>query len=108
MPLVQRLRLRYGPLAELIPPHITVVFPFEAALKPGTFRTLLEEQRAFLPIAFELGICGYRVKGWPRPGSPPGPQPIPFPGQQAREGVCRRSVFQPGWRPDVSQAQSWG
>ena len=55
MPLVQRLRLRYDPLAELIPPHITVVFPFEAALKPGTFRTLLEEQRAFLPIAFELG-----------------------------------------------------
>ena len=54
MPLVQRLRLRYDPLAELIPPHVTVVFPFEAALRTFAFRALLEEQRSALPIAFEL------------------------------------------------------
>ena len=54
LPQLQRLRLEYDPLAELIPPHITVVFPFEAAMNRAAFHALLEQQRLSLPIPFTL------------------------------------------------------
>lgn len=58
---LQRLRLQYDPLARLIPPHITVVFPFAAALAHATLRSLVEQQRRSLPIPFALDEP--RVKG---------------------------------------------
>jgi 2'-5' RNA ligase len=55
LPQLQELRLRYDPLAQLLPPHITVVFPFDAALYGGALRSLLERQRPPLPMPFALG-----------------------------------------------------
>lgn len=51
---LQLLRLQYDPLAKLIPPHITVVFPFDLALNRATLHALLEQQRLSLPIPFAL------------------------------------------------------
>lgn len=56
LPQLQLLRLQYDPLAKLIPPHITVVFPFEVALERAALRLLMEQQGVALPIPFVLDM----------------------------------------------------
>jgi 2'-5' RNA ligase len=52
---IQNLRLKFDPLAEKVPPHITVVFPFELNWRRERLSAILDMQVMAVPIAFSLG-----------------------------------------------------
>jgi 2'-5' RNA ligase len=52
---LQELRLRLDPLALKVPPHITVVFPFDLPMPQADLAALLTAAGPMLPIAFSLG-----------------------------------------------------
>jgi hypothetical protein len=52
---LQELRLRFDPLAMKVPPHITVVFPFELSIPQTELEALLTAAGPMLPIGFALG-----------------------------------------------------
>ena len=56
LPWIQDLRRRYDPLAEKVPPHLTVVFPFPDPRSPTRLVSLLNE---FLPTrTFSFSLSG--------------------------------------------------
>lgn len=44
MDIINQIRLKYDPLYELVPPHITLVFPFESEMSNDTLRSILERK----------------------------------------------------------------
>jgi 2'-5' RNA ligase len=62
--LIDELRVRYDPLQGLIPPHITLVFPFAADVSSDELAHHLSETAArFAPFAIALqGVTG--AEGW--------------------------------------------
>jgi 2'-5' RNA ligase len=60
---LQRLRLSFDPLAEKLPPHITVVFPFRSPWPREQLAAVLERHASALPIPFSLGPPAAR-DGW--------------------------------------------
>jgi 2'-5' RNA ligase len=52
---IQRLRSRHDPLADAVPPHLTVVFPFTIDWPPERLAALLDGQAKALPIPFAFG-----------------------------------------------------
>lgn len=53
---LQDLRLRFDPLALKVPPHITVVFPFDLTIPRQVMEGLMASVRSHLPIRFTLGV----------------------------------------------------
>jgi 2'-5' RNA ligase len=54
LPAIRALRARYDPLAEVVPPHVTLVFPFALDWPGDRLAALLEQHRGDLPIPFTL------------------------------------------------------
>ncbi|MBQ7919476.1 MAG: 2'-5' RNA ligase family protein [Lachnospiraceae bacterium] len=55
--LIDQIRDKYDPLADLVRPHITLVFPFESPMSKGELAEILEKRlQAIEPFALEL--CG--------------------------------------------------
>lgn len=56
MAVIDAIRKKYDPLAELVRPHITVVFPFDSTMSNEELEQILEKQLAGIkPFALELG-----------------------------------------------------
>ena len=57
MELIDNIRNRYDPLASLVRPHITLVFPFESSMSNGELAEILEDRlQSIKPFVLEL--CG--------------------------------------------------
>lgn len=52
---LQELRRRLDPLAAKVPPHITVVFPFDLSMPQADLEAILAAAAPMLPIGFDLG-----------------------------------------------------
>ena len=44
MEVIHQIREKYDPLSALVPPHITLVFPFESEMSNDTLRSILERK----------------------------------------------------------------
>src|SRR5258706_12647688 len=57
---INPIRVRFDPMAELLPPHITLVFPFESDLSAGELRKHVQlAAEGVAPFAITLeGITG--------------------------------------------------
>ncbi len=54
--LINEIRKKYDPLAHLVRPHITLVFPFESSMSNDELAEILEERLRFIkPFVLELG-----------------------------------------------------
>jgi 2'-5' RNA ligase len=54
---IDEVRRRHDPMAALIPPHFTLVYPFEASLPPGALRAHMVQTLAGCP-PFEVALAG--------------------------------------------------
>lgn len=55
---IDEMRLKYDPLANLVRPHITLVFPFESNINNAKLELLLIERLKKIK-SFEIKLCGY-------------------------------------------------
>lgn len=55
---IDEIRQKYDPLANLVRPHITLVFPFEININNTKLEQLLKERLEKIK-SFEIKLCGY-------------------------------------------------
>lgn len=56
MEIIDKMRKQFDPLADLVRPHITLVFPFESSMSNEELAQVLEERLADMkPFQLELG-----------------------------------------------------
>ena len=58
MEIIEDIRKKYDPLAGLVRPHITLVFPFESQMSNRKLRNILDKRLEGMK-PFELTLCGF-------------------------------------------------
>ncbi|MBO4927412.1 MAG: 2'-5' RNA ligase family protein [Clostridiales bacterium] len=62
--IIDSIRKKYDPLADLVRPHITIVFPFESEMSNDELAAVLDERLKGIP-AFDMELCGFGKQSEP-------------------------------------------
>ena len=58
MDIINRIREKYDPLADLVRPHITIVFPFESEISNEKLSEILDDRLSDI-CPFDIEMCGF-------------------------------------------------
>ena len=65
MEIIDRMRRNYDPLADLVRPHITLVFPFHSDIADAELGSHIENAISGIPSFFSAGLQGYLSRKTP-------------------------------------------